>query len=82
MVFFALRLRDTEIELRVIHRRLSLRRVDLVLQLAPFWVIDTIDPLLGLNNDASKLGHFRILARDVLLARLDTDCSLGVVASV
>ena len=73
---------NTEIELRIVYCRLRLRRVDLVLQLAPFWVVDAINPLLGLDDNASELGHLRVLTRDVLLACLDADGPLRVVASV
>ncbi len=45
-------------------------------------MVDTIDPLLGFNNDASKLRHLRVLTRDMLLACLDANCSFGVVACV
>ena len=45
-------------------------------------MVDTIDPLLGLDNDASKLRYLCVLARGMLLARLDANGSFSVVAGV
>lgn len=68
--------------LRPHHGWTRIRTIDLILRLAPFGVINAVDPLLRLDSDAAVLGHIGRRAGRVLLAFLHGDGAVQAVAGV
>ena len=73
---------DAEIVLRPHHSGARIRAIDLILRLAPFRVINAVDPLLRLDSDASEFRHDGRRARRVPLALFDGDGAVPAVAGV
>ena len=50
--------------------------------LPPLGVIDTVDPLLRLDNDAAVFLHKGLIGAEMLLAGFDRDSAIHVITAV